>query len=702
MQTQIGNIVISWANDGDVITGIAGIDIDGIRLMNPSFPSTFLIQGPAGWDYRAFRYLGTITWGEETIIRTKAIGTATDSSWYRDQYDNDILYMGSPRPVPSLDVDFIITPTQAEYAGIIFSGFNISWRLNCDSEAIGRLQWHQHWEINGHVKDNTVYWQSQIASPVANFTVDNEWDNFCWKTLLRAKNDDNISMQINSRAAYHQLFDMISSPAGLLLGYFPTAQSVQTGCRKPVGADNYHIVECLEFPLTASREIPGKTILFAKETGITEAARRNLWFAVNNALENSYRGQTGIVKSRILPTMTHWMWGAVTENNHLYYDPRQTGERVPAERYLEWLGNNEMPIVRGKGYRRFWTRPYCVSDASELMFYQKSMQGRSVMDGDVTIGSCCCVWEYKPSAMYGGGEMARRFYDLGHENGLDIGIWVGNHISARAPILREHPDWVLKDRNFSNPAGGYDDLIMAVINWNSGAKDWILGDLIVWKQQYGLDFIFFDSLGNLGLKTRNYAAKDLSDNFDGLVRFAAELTRAGIEIICEGRSFVGTPHFGISNDGNMESESDPLCGQNSLGWFLGNEDMFCGMEAFTEWNPRVPVDRIIQMHFRTMAGGGLLDIHGGPADIDAHFHIYNRVSAFMQQRTILENGAGVRWDAEDGTSVIFSFTAETMQLPVPRRIKQVFAEGLQDVGIRNVIETGINMVYMIFPEGIEE
>ena len=54
--------------------------------------------------------------------------------------------------------------------------------------------------------------------------------------------------------------------------------------------------------------------------------------------------------------------------------------------------------------------------------------------------------------------------------------------------------------------GGYDDLIMAVVNWNSGARDWILEDLVAWKRQYGLDFIFFDSLGNLGLKTRNYAA----------------------------------------------------------------------------------------------------------------------------------------------------------------------------------------------------
>jgi len=297
--------------------------------------------------------------------------------------------------------------------------------------------------------------------------------------------------------------------------------------------------------------------------------------------------------------------------------------------------------------------------------------------------------------MYGGGAMAKRFYELGHELGLEVGIWVGNHLSTKAPMLRTHPDWVLKDRNFSNPAGGYDDLIMAVVNWNSGARDWILDDLVTWKKDYGLDFIFFDSIGNLGLKTRNYMADDLADNFEGLVRFVAAVRRAGIEVICEGRSFVGAPHFGISNDGNMESESDPLRGQNSLGWFLGHEDMFSGMEAFTDNNRRVPKDRIVDMHFRMVAGGGLLDIHGGPAELDAHFNIYNRVRDFMVHRTVLEDGQGIVWDSPAGTRVFFSFKAGELPLPTLSKIQRVEADGLSDPVTGRVVAAGLREVYLI-------
>ncbi len=701
METKTGHARLTWAMQGDIIEGLQGVEIDGVELMNRSFPARFIFQGPEGWDYRSFRHVETVAEGENVILRTEAIGSVQDASWYRDQYDHDILRLGTPQKAPPLQVDFIVTPAAAVYDGLEFQGFTLAWRFRCSGAKLGRLRWQQHWEVGGHAVGNTVYWQSQIASPVATFTRETAWDNFCWKTLLRDKTDENISMQVNCRLAYHQLFDMLCAEPGILLGYFPKAQSVQTACRKNAGEDHYHVFESLEFPLAEEQTLSGKTVLFAAPARQTDAVRKNLWFAVNGVLENSYREQTGIVRSRLLPTMLDWMQGTSAENNRLYFDTHVAGERVPAERHLEWLGQNAMPKARQQGYRRFWTRPFCASDTSELMFWSKSMGGRSVMDGDLAVGSCCCVWEYKPSALFGGGAMARRFYELGHANGLDIGIWMGNHLSTKAPVLRDHPDWVLKDRNFANPAGGYDDQIMAVINWNSGARQWILDDLIAWKRNYGLDFIFFDSLGNLGLKTRNYAAPDLADNFPGIARFVAEVTAAGIEVLCEGRSFLGVPHFGISNDGNMESESDPLRGQNSLGWFRGHEDMFYGMEAFTEHNPRVPLARLSDTHFRIIAGGGMVEIGGGPAELDDQRRIFNHVGEFMQHRTLLENGQGVLWTAVNGNQVAFAFQAGPLALSGPGVVHHVTPAGLVSRGIARAIDATVNSVFLITPPGAE-
>lgn len=695
MRTEVSHATINWAQDDEgLITGLQCLTIDGIAQMSVDYPAPFIFQSPAGWDYRRFKLLNTVEDGGTVTITTEAIGTASDHSWYRDQYDHDILQVGRPRTAPALEVDFVLKPVTINHGGVTFNGIHVDWNFRSESAQLGRLRWMQHWEVEGSCDGTTVYWQSQIAPPVATLTRESEWDNICWKTLQKEKTDSNISMQMNARAAYHQLFDYLCSPRGVFLAYFPKAQTVQTLCRKNPGELEYHVVESLEFPLTNSGEISGKTILFASGAGVTEAARRNLWYDINTQLEDSYREQTGIVKSRNIPTRTHWMWGAVPSADHVYYDPYTTGERIPAEEYLEWLGKIEMPKAAEEGCKRFWTRPYCKSDASEMMFWNKSMQGRSIMDGDVTIGSCCCVQEYKPSDMYGGDEMAKRFYDLGHEQGLDIGIWVGNHLSTKAPILKEHPEWILKDRNFANPAGGYDDLIIAVLDWNSDVRNWILEDLLNWKESFGLDFIFFDSLGNMGLKTRNFTRADLADNFEGLTRFAAELTQAGIEIICEGRSFLGAPHFGISNDGNMESDNDPLRGQNSLSWYLGNEDMFCGMEAFTQNNKRVDPQKLADTHFRILATGGLLDVDGGPAELHNHQHVINRVAEHMHHRTLLEDNQGVIWTG-DVCKVFFAFKDGVLELDGEHQIQRVEEDSLADRGAATRIEAKQHDVFLL-------
>lgn len=697
MKTKLKQASLTWSVDENgLITGLGGLTIAGVPQMCTDYPAPFIFQSPDGWDYRRFRLIETTEEGDSVRFRTEAIGSACDHSWYRDQYDHDILQVGRPKWVPTLEVDFVVKPVFVTHGGVDFTGVHIDFTFRSESANLGRLRWMQHWEVAGSCEGTTLYWQSQIAPPVATLTQDSEWDNICWKTLQKPKSDSNVSMQMNARTAYHQLFDFHCAPQGVFLAYFPKVQTVQTLCRKVAGETEFHVAESLEFPLTNNGEISGKTILFASGVGSTPATQKNLWFDVNAYLEDSYREQTGVVKSRTLPTRTHFMWGAMPSEDHVYYDPKTDGTRIPAEEYLVWLGENEMPKAVKQGFKRFWTRPYCRSDASEMMFYNKSMQGRSIMDGDVTIGSCCCVQEYKPSVMYGGGEMAKRFYDLGHEQGLDVGIWVGNHLSTRAPMLKKHPEWVLKDRNFANPAGGYDDLIMAVIDWNSGARDWILNDLLAWKDQYGLDFIFFDSLGNLGLKTRNFARPDLADNFVGLTRFAADLTQAGIEIICEGRSFLGAPHFGISNDGNMESDSDPLRGQNSLGWYLGHEDMFCGMEAFTSNNKNVDQGKMIQMHFRILATGGLLDINDGPADLHRHQVIVNRVTDVMVHRTLLEDDCGVLWRG-NAKQALFAFKDHPFRLDGNHSVSRVDSQGMVDLGSISIINAEAECVYLIQP-----
>jgi hypothetical protein len=681
--------------DEKVVTGISGLMIDGVPLMDSSFPSSFILSGPDGWEYRRFRIVDKVADGDSFILKTAAIGIARDNLWIRDQYNCDIARVSRPRPVPELDVDFILSPANEIFGGREFSGFNISLRIHSRNAKLAKLEWRQHWEIGGSSEGNTLLHQSQISSPFHRMTLESQWSNVCWKDLRGSYASDNISMQYNSRCAYHQLFDFIYNKQGIFLAYFPHANSVQTLSQKNAGENNFFVFDALDFPLSSSLTLPWKTMLFSKNTAETDdIAAKNIWFETSRILEESYRKQTGIRKSRIVPTELDGMWETIAVDGKLCFGTPE--KNIPSNKYLETLAKDKIPLLKEQGFGRFWTRPFCVSDTTEMMFWNKAKRGRGVMDGDVAFGSCCCVWEYKPSEVFGGGDAARKFYELGHQAGMEIGIWVGNHLSTKAPILRKHPEWILKDCSFDNPSGGYDSHVLAILNWNSGVRQWILDDILDWKKLYGLDFIFFDSLGNLGLKPRNFSDDALRDNFNGLCRFLAELTANGIEVICEGRSFSGSPYFAISNSGNMHSDNDPLIGQNSLSWFIGHEDMLAGIHLFTEETSSIAEKDFIEMNFKIVANGGILKTRGCKInEIFDSYRIFNLVSGLMHRRELLADNMGVLWRAENGTQLLFSYKTGKFPVSGSGKVRRVAADGIGNPESMNAISMEAHGVYII-------
>jgi len=164
MKVEIGRNTLIWAEDesGNLI-GIQGLIIDGVAQMTESFPSRFIFQSPAGCDYRKFLPIEAINNDDSLIIKTKAIGSTCDTSWYRDQYDNDILQVRRPSTPPPVYINFIIKPVKVTHGKLNFQGIHIDWQFSSKSASLGSLRWEQHWEVEGNCEGTTVYWQSQNA-----------------------------------------------------------------------------------------------------------------------------------------------------------------------------------------------------------------------------------------------------------------------------------------------------------------------------------------------------------------------------------------------------------------------------------------------------------------------------------------------------------------------------------------------------------
>jgi len=125
--------------------------------------------------------------------------------------------------------------------------------------------------------------------------------------------------------------------------------------------------------------------------------------------------------------------------------------------------------------------------------------------------------------------------------------------------------------------------------------------------------------------------------------------------------------------------------------------MLAGTNIGTHHNPKVPPERIVPLHFRAIANQCVIDYRGGPeeAAIHNHYRVYDRVEPLMQRRTLLEDGLGVLWEADDGRQVFFSYRAGVLPLSRARSVARVTPEGEQELGKLSRVEAGAFETYRI-------
>jgi hypothetical protein len=268
------------------------------------------------------------------------------------------------------------------------------------------------------------------------------------------------------------------------------------------------------------------------------------------------------------------------------------------------------------------------------------------------------------------------FTEHAHALGLKVGTWMGNQMSRNAPILREHPEWFSIGRTGKSNLGGYTSMLGSAADWNSGFRQWVVDDLKQWRDEGGLDYLFIDSWGNLGLLPIHFS-HNFTNNLDGIARLIADLQQAGFEYIQN--ESVGPfciPRFGV---GTHQTQAE---GQNSLYWWLGNEDLADGLNICMRHLPGQSEEEAHAFHFRLLANYSLFSLQSwtdetpkeladkeedvpfwtGTAGQSEPAHRYPLLSIWPQvrdfmhghRRTTLPEGQGVLWTG-GACSVLWSY-----------------------------------------------
>lgn len=284
-------------------------------------------------------------------------------------------------------------------------------------------------------------------------------------------------------------------------------------------------------------------------------------------------------------------------------------------------------------------------------------------------GNICCPYTFHYAPAFGGPEGMQKLNDTAQANGLRLMQWFSFHLSKRAPIWKEHPEWVMKEANGDPWDGNYGSLWSGRVR--SGFGDWFKNQILDIKKETGISGIFWDSYQNLGVTCIDWSAPDKAPQADEIFRLQGELQRAGFRQRVEVVTI-----FGVSQVATFGFENDAF---RRRFWndFIEGDQAFtmldCSPAFFTSEN-MLTADKVSPARYLWMAAHRSIPGLGGDpwgatpkertrfpgGDQAAAYarvnHLYNKALPKMNRLRLQPDGTHVVWLNEKGApSILWTF-----------------------------------------------
>ena len=647
--------------------GLGEITVSGTRLRAGERPLALRLDTPEGILYTRFHILRlrrTRTQGAALHLRASGLPWVRQA--YLDEYTQPLLNLPPALDPVEDEVILHLEPRDLKLGGRAWRGFSYAFTFRSRKRQIHRLLVDATWELGGSMVGNTVLNQSQCSPPVYRGQRRTHFATTCLKRIDRVDSPQGVSYQLAPRGGMLQAFDFQHGKEGALLHYWPRLENIASNHVKQAGQSRLHVVDEYRFPLARRVTTTPQHVLFTPGP-LPEHEARDLWWAAYEKVTGAVQRRHRVRPTVVLPEVDPPRSGRLHDGR---VQLRVGEEWVDAPEALYAVADRLLPGIAANGVRRLMNPLMQESDVTVLGQRRKLDTG---LDGDLFCGSLCATHRFYPSAFWGGMKAWRYLAKAGHALGLEMGHWFAPHLSPRAEIFNQHPDWLMTGVNSLTFGGGYGN-ILAALDWNTGVREWILEDLRRWHDEGGLDYLFVDSWPNLGLLPVNYAAGGRS-NQPALEQFFGQLQEVGIRAFSfEGISCLGISRISIADlRGDKEDGLPGVVGQNDFGWWRHELDMAYNLNIHLAARGRSDEEQE-QMVFAAMAArGGLIlpkQTGGGrcPPWLARLQHIYNAVLPHMQQRRLLPGRAGVEWT--DGTCrVLWLF--KPMKVPAGIRVEHV-------------------------------
>ena len=664
------------ADNGDFL-GIGRVTVNGVSLRSEARPIQLRLDTPDGILYPRLELRQVRRESDGTTrVCLRAHGIRWTRGEYVDDYDQALVWLSDSGEPVADDVTLILKPAALTLGGRDWQGFSYAVAFSSAEREIHRVLVHGTWEIGGSITGNTVLSQGQCNMPVYQGARERVFTTACLKTLDQYGSPQGNSFQLGPRGGLIQGFDLQYAKEGALLQYWPDLDSVSSLLESPAGSDLLHSVDEYRFPLAASVTTPEKRILFAPGA-IAEHEAHDLWWEAREVLYGLSRAKFGITPTMPAPEVGLKYSTRVADGRLLV---NIAGEEVDSAEVPYAIAERVLPVLAVQGITRFFPEVMSESDVTARGMRRKLDDG---VHGDLHCASVCATHRFFPSEFWGGIKGWKAMADKAHELGMEIGAWIAPHLSPHAPIFAEHPEYRMIGVTGLPTGGGYGFQTIVVADWNTPIAEWLLADLKRWKEEGGLDYLFTDSLSNMGLSQANYS-KAMRTNFAALGRLYGRIQELGIpSLSCENVSPWMASRFGMADlRGDLLEQDHAVAGQNDFGWWTDHLEMAAGLTLFAGVRKRTHAE-MESLLFRAMASGGYLcyeheyDLHHKLFDWWARLnHIHNQTRAHMKTRRVLPNRAGIAW--QDGeTEILWLYRDQPLPASDAGRVARVTASGLE-------------------------
>jgi hypothetical protein len=651
--------------DGEFI-GLGAVNIAGQSLRSPARPIVVRLDTPEGLLYTRLE-LDSITATPDggSRVRLKARGLPWGRSEFGDDYDQPTYHLAPTHETVEDELTLVVVPAKLDVGGVVWTGFSYAWEFRSPARKIHRLLEHATWELGGSIAGNTLLSQGQCNMPVYRGAKEALFTTACLRTLSGYGSPQGNSFQLGPRGGPLQGFDFQHGSAGAILQFWPRLESISSLVESPPGSDLLHVVDEYRFALGGTSTTP-KWVLFtpAGPDGLPEHEARDLWLAAREHVYSLSRSRFGITMARSLPEVTlKYSTRVVTDERGARIRISIGGHEVDTQEAPYAIAEHVLPKLAAQGVRRFFPEVMSASDVTQLGLRRKADDG---IHGDLHCASVCATHRYFPSDFWGGIKAWRAMYDKARSLGIELGAWFAAHFSPRAPVYERHPEWRMVSATGLPAGGGYGFQTLCVGDWNTPLFDEVLGDIRKWKEEGGLDYLFVDSLSNMGLLQTNYAAA-MRTNWEPLGRLFGEFQKLGIKALsCECVSPWLVGRFGIADlRGDLLGQDRSIAGQNDYGWWADEQDMAGDLTMFLGPRKRSEAE-MERFLFRHLAHRGYLcfeNQYGLAHDFAAWWvrlnHAYLKALPHMDRRRLLPGRAGVAWEGS-AASVVWTFKAVTV------------------------------------------